>query len=175
VEVHASRERAFEEVYRECLPDVRTYAAAHVGRSEVDDIVSSTFMTVWQKFEEAPPLSRRAWVIGVARNHCRNRWRSNRRFASLVDEIVLARPKLEVGLTAAGVDPGALSVVTDLIPDLEAGERELLVLTGWLELSPAEIGEVLGVPAGTVRVRLHRLRAMLAQRLTPGDEGEVTA
>ena len=64
-----------------------------------------------------------------------------------------------------GVSAETMSALTDAVGDLSADDRELLVLVGWLELSPTEIGEVVGMPAGTVRVRLHRLRALLSQRL----------
>jgi RNA polymerase sigma factor (sigma-70 family) len=163
--VGGERHREFEQVYRECLPHVRMYAAARVGRDEVDDVVNATFFTVWQRFDEAPPLSRRAWVLGVARNHCRNRWRTSRRFSALVDEIVKARPRLEIGLDDAGVAPETLAAFAAVIPQLTPRERELLVLTSWLELSPNEIAEMIDETPGSVRVRLHRLRATMVNRL----------
>jgi RNA polymerase sigma factor (sigma-70 family) len=48
---------------------------------------------------------------------------------------------------------------------LSAGERELLLLIAWSELSYEEAAEVLGVPIGTVRSRLSRARQKLRRRL----------
>jgi len=45
--------------------------------------------------------------------------------------------------------------------------REAIVLREFEELSYAEIGEVTGVPIGTVMSRLARGRAMLAKELLP--------
>ncbi len=163
--VPTGREGEFEGVYRDCLHEVRKYAAAHVGRDDVDDVVNATFMSVWQRFDDAPPLSRRAWVLGVARNHCRNRWRTDRRFSGLVDEIAFARPRLETKLSDERVGFEVLDNFQRAIEALSADDRELLVLSGWLELSPSEIAEVLGIQAGTVRVRLHRLRNLLTTKL----------
>lgn len=170
--VVSEREGRFEAVYRECLRDVKAYAASHVGRGDVDDVVSATFMSVWQRFDEVPWGSHRAWVLGVCRNHCRNRWRTDRRFAALVDEIMLARPVT----SAEDSDVGRIdtaSTVAAAIGSLSVDDRELLVLSAWLELSPSEIAEVLGIPGGRVRVRLHRLRSALSRELDRREEGDL--
>lgn len=161
-------------MYRTLLGDVRKYAIAHVGRDYADDVVSATFMTVWQRFDEVPRQSARAWVLGVARNHCRNRWRSDRRFSDLVDEIIAARPKIESRLAEAGVSSETISLLTGVIPGLSAKDRELLVLIGWMDLTPAEAAEVLGATSGSVRVRWHRLRTQLGSQLAVAmnDDGK---
>jgi RNA polymerase sigma factor, sigma-70 family len=170
--VVSEREGRFEAVYRECLRDVKAYAASHVGRGDVDDVVSATFMSVWQRFDEVPWPSHRAWVLGVCRNHCRNRWRTDRRFAALVDEIMLARPVTSAeDADVGGID--AASTVAAAIGSLSVDDRELLVLSVWMELSPSEIAEVLGVPSGRVRVRLHRLRVALGRELGQREEGDL--
>jgi RNA polymerase sigma-70 factor (ECF subfamily) len=173
-EVRSTRDGDFEAVYRTFLGDVRKYATAHVGRDHADDVVSATFTTVWQRFDELPRTSTRSWVLGVARNHCRNRWRSDRRFSNLVDELIAARPKVESRLAEAGVSTEVLSMLAGVIPDLSAKDRELLVLIGWMDLTPAEAAEVLGASAGAVRVRWHRLRNVVGARLAiaMGDDGE---
>jgi RNA polymerase sigma factor (sigma-70 family) len=168
--VRSGREGDFEVVYRDCLLDVRKYATAHVGRDDVDDVVNATFMSVWQRFDDAPPLSRRAWVLGVARNHCRNRWRTDRRFSSLIDEITFARPRIESKLADEGVAAEVVDEMQKAMVAMSADDRELLVLAGWLELTPSEIAEIVGVPSGTVRVRLYRLRSAMAARLAQRSE-----
>jgi RNA polymerase sigma-70 factor (ECF subfamily) len=44
-------------------------------------------------------------------------------------------------------------------------ERELLLLVTWEELSPTEAAQVIGVPAGTARSRLHRARSRMRELL----------
>lgn len=168
--MRTSREGKFELVYRECLPHVKTYALSRVGRTNADDVVNATFLSVWQRLDEIPWSSQRAWVLGVCRNHCRNRWRSDRRFAALVREVQAARPSVCDQLTSAGLDVELLVELQTLLPSLSADDRELFVLAMWMEFTPSEIAEVLGVPAGTVRVRLHRLRAALALRFGAVDQ-----
>lgn len=167
----SGRRERFEVLYRECVADVKLYARAQVGRMDEDDVVSDTFWSVWQRFDDVPWESRRAWVLGVCRNHCRNRWRADRRFAALVDEVVAARPRLELGLAADGLDVDSLVVLERVLPTLSRDDRELFVLTAWLAMTPAQIAATIGVPAGRVRVRLHRLRAVLAAHLVDGVRG----
>jgi DNA-directed RNA polymerase specialized sigma24 family protein len=45
-------------------------------------------------------------------------------------------------------------------------ERELLLLVAWEQLTPSEAAEVLEIPAGTARSRLHRARERMRERLT---------
>ena len=51
------------------------------------------------------------------------------------------------------------------ILSLPSGYREAVVLCEFHELSYAEAAQVLGCAVGTVRSRLHRARALLAERL----------
>jgi DNA-directed RNA polymerase specialized sigma24 family protein len=64
-----------------------------VSPDDVDEIVSSTFMTAWQKFDDIANGSERAWLLGVARNHCRNRFRARRR----ADALTAADPAIGDG------------------------------------------------------------------------------
>lgn len=48
---------------------------------------------------------------------------------------------------------------------ISAREREALVLVDWLQMNADEAGKVLGIKAGSVRVRLHRGRATLRELL----------
>jgi RNA polymerase sigma factor (sigma-70 family) len=54
---------------------------------------------------------------------------------------------------------------TGALHRLPALDREVLTLTVWEGLSPEEVGRLLQVLAGTIRVRLHRARARLRRLL----------
>jgi RNA polymerase sigma-70 factor (ECF subfamily) len=55
----------------------------------------------------------------------------------------------------------AAEQVAEAVEALDPDDRELLVLIAWERLSSAEVAEVLGIPAGTVRSRLQRIRNQL--------------
>jgi RNA polymerase sigma-70 factor (ECF subfamily) len=50
---------------------------------------------------------------------------------------------------------------------LSPGDRELLVGRYWLDLTHRELAHRLGIPVGTAKVRLHRLRSDLRTSLSP--------
>jgi RNA polymerase sigma factor (sigma-70 family) len=49
-------------------------------------------------------------------------------------------------------------------------QREILVLREWLDLGAEDIGAILRISPSTARVRLHRARASLRERLGDGYE-----
>jgi len=56
------------------------------------------------------------------------------------------------------------------LKELTAGQREIILLRDYLDLSYAEIADVLDVAAGTVMSRLHRARMALKEVLESNDE-----
>jgi RNA polymerase sigma-70 factor (ECF subfamily) len=51
---------------------------------------------------------------------------------------------------------------------LPAGLREVIILCAFEEMSYEQAAQVLGVPVGTVRSRLHRAKARLADAVSVG-------
>jgi RNA polymerase sigma-70 factor, ECF subfamily len=152
------RQTEFERIYREHLSDVKRYARSQVGHVDADDIVSATFMSVWNRFDDTPVLSERAWILGIVRNHCLNEWRSRRRFAGLVDAVITARPQIESRLSAANVGLEAYELFGSEMASWSADDCELFVLSCCLEYTPSEIAEVIGAAPGATRMRLQRFR-----------------
>jgi RNA polymerase sigma-70 factor (ECF subfamily) len=48
---------------------------------------------------------------------------------------------------------------------LATGDRDVLVLVAWEQLTYEEVARALNIPVGTVRSRLHRARAQVRRRL----------
>jgi RNA polymerase sigma factor (sigma-70 family) len=74
--------------------------------------------------------------------------------------------------TSPGVEAVEPSRVEEALADLDPTALEIVRLAYWDGLSHGEIGEVLGLSANTVAVRLHRARAGLRDRLTPREDEE---
>ena len=51
------------------------------------------------------------------------------------------------------------------LADLSAGDRDVVVLIAWEQLTYEETARALGIPVGTVRSRLNRARARLRRVL----------
>jgi RNA polymerase sigma-70 factor, ECF subfamily len=59
--------------------------------------------------------------------------------------------------------------IAPAIADLSEGDRDVLLLTSWAGLSTVEVADALGIPVGTVRSRLHRVRRQLSILTTPKE------
>jgi RNA polymerase sigma-70 factor (ECF subfamily) len=133
-----------------------------------DDLFQESWIRVSRardRFDRSRRFS--TWLFQIANNLCRDRWRRQdarrRAFDALRDEVsatgrdAAAPPELP--------PDGRLIERLDALPDRL---REVLVLRHYHELGEAEIAEVLGIPRGTVKSRLHAAvraaRALLEER-----------
>jgi RNA polymerase sigma-70 factor, ECF subfamily len=64
--------------------------------------------------------------------------------------------------------------VRQAVERLDAGEREILMLREYEQLSYSEIGELLRIPVNTVRSRLFRGRMALKSLLAEDKERQVS-
>jgi RNA polymerase sigma-70 factor, ECF subfamily len=108
----------------------------------------------------------------VATNACLDELRRRRRrpLPGLPDD--LGHPgHSDLGATAAGIEglPDRL-VIDDALDTLPEDFRAPVVLRDLCDLDYAEIARTLGIPPGTVRSRIARGRAQLAQLLDPGNQ-----
>lgn len=145
---------------------VHAYAARRVGAELARDVVADTFRIALEQFDRFDPVrgTERAWLFGIATNLLHRHWRTEARRlrASQVagsraiapfDPLVRAEERIDAGR--------AVDALVDALDALDPGDRDVLVLTVWEELTSAEVAEVLGIPAGTVRSRLNRIRRHL--------------
>ena len=100
----------------------------------------------------------RAWAYRIVANKCADWLRRRQRERLDASAHHPAEP------SAPGSDRSQDELQTAL-RDLPADRREILVLRYLDELSTAEIAEVLGIPEGTVKSRLHHARNHLREVL----------
>ncbi len=77
------------------------------------------------------------------------------------------REPFEAADPPVGADPEAALWVRRAVEQLDAGEREVLLLREYEQLSYEEIAGVLRIPVNTVRSRLFRARMALKDLLVP--------
>ena len=116
------------------------------------------FRIAWQRFADVEPTL--PWLYGIARNVVGTEYRRTTRLAALVQ-----RSEGE-SLIAAQLpdDPRSLEVRLALA-QLRPADRELLFMTYWEDLTPAEVAEILGIAVASVWMRLTRARAALGKKL----------
>ena len=166
-------EQRFSSFFAEHSGHVRRYAMTLVLDDEVDDVVQRTLLTAWQRFDDIPEGSEREWLFGVVRNHCRNVWRTERRSKALVAAIEHARPQVIVEVVQQGFDPAEVAPLLQAVGELNEADCEVMVLTGFHEMTPLEIATCTGEEPGAVRVRLNRARKKLRERFAElNEDGE---
>lgn len=159
--------------FDEHAPSLGSYAARRVGPSLARDIVAETFRIACEQYDQFDPSrgAERAWLFGIATNLIRRHWRTEERrlriqaHASRIDS-TRGDPLLRVDerLDASR----QYQRVVDAVAELDPEDRDLLVLIAWEQMTSREVAAVLGIPAGTVRSRLKRIRTHLAENVPEG-------
>ncbi len=144
--------------------DLLRYLRGLTGHRQLaEDLLHDTFVQAMRGLEQLRRAnSPRAWLFSIARHLGLNALRRRRTVVSL-SETATAAP------TTAGPD-AKLERVREAIARLPAVHREALQLRLHVGLSYEEIAEVLGVPVGTVRSRLHNAVRSLRQQLNPDED-----
>jgi RNA polymerase sigma-70 factor (ECF subfamily) len=165
------RSRRFDALFEAFHSDVVAYCRWRGGStSDAQDVVAEVFLTVWRRLEDVPGGdAARVWLYAAARRTIANQRRSARRRAALTERIALTMPPHD-----PTSDPED-SLVRQALHRLGPLDREVLLLSEWEGLSPAQIASVLSCPKVTARGRLHRARRRFRsafEELTAGEHGE---
>jgi RNA polymerase sigma-70 factor (ECF subfamily) len=162
-------------LFRAHYPTVVAFLACRVPVEDAKDLGAEVFVEAWRQRDHVVVDEDRGWLpwlFTVARRMS-NAWVAAQAAAGARNARI-APPALE-DFTARVVEVDAanqqLSAALAAMLRLGEEDREVLELCGLFGFTPAQASITLGVPAGTVRVRLHRAR----QRLAEAIEGEVAS
>jgi RNA polymerase sigma-70 factor (ECF subfamily) len=149
----------FTAIYDGCRQRVWAYVASRAGRQVADEVVSETFTVAWRRLDDVPeqPLP---WLLVVARNILRDSIRAEARSASVAAELMSWAEPAEADIAEEVSERYALLKALATLPE---DDRELLILSAWQGLTPAQAAAVVGCSPITLRVRLHRARKRLGQ------------
>jgi RNA polymerase sigma factor (sigma-70 family) len=165
-------EDRFRVLFDEQFRSIYGYALRRASSPEAAaDVVAETFTTAWRRFSDVPEGKQaRLWLYGVAARVLANTRRGEQRRDRLIDKLgALAAERIRSDTSHLG-DPLGVRV-QEALDSLPSRDREVLVLSAWEQLTPAEIAVVLDVPPATVRTRLHRARRRVRAHLNglPAD------
>jgi RNA polymerase sigma-70 factor (ECF subfamily) len=146
----------------------------HLGPRDpwAEDLAQDVFLQVHRKagsFEGRSSF--KTWLYAVALNLCRDHARRQRRTVRLaaqdeeVDAIATI-PDASLGPFEQLDRAEQIARLRAAVDRLSLTYRTILQLRDWEDMSYDEIAQVLGVPVGTVRSRLHNARVALARELT---------
>ena len=102
------------------------------------------------------------WFLHIVRNRCIDLIRRRRPGDAKVEQLSDPGAGPENSLKIAQRDKELQLALTKL----STGQRQIVILRDYMDLSYAEIAQVLGIASGTVMSRLHRARLALKEELT---------
>ena len=167
--LHSRDEAAFRALYRRHAPGLWRMALrlARGAEDEARELVQETWVRAVEGLEGFRwESSLRTWLVSVAMNVARERARWAGRETPVGDPV--GNVEMPPGVGRSTVEPIDLGRAIDALPD---GYRKVLVLHDLEGFTHEEIGELLGVAAGTSKSQLHRARARVRARLTVGEGG----
>jgi RNA polymerase sigma factor (sigma-70 family) len=163
----------FEIAFEQHFPPIYRFISRRVGTALAEDLVAETFATAYRRRASFEPerASLRAWLYGIATNLVRSHWRAEQHLLALDARLL---PETDLADGSDAIDQRVIAAL--LAPRLAAalglltrGQRDVLLLHAWAELSHEEIAAVLEIAPGTARSRLSRARAALREQLGDFD------
>ena len=164
--VAAGDEEALALLYRRYERPLHALLGRYTGGRDVDDLAQETWLRVVRAAGRFDPARRfSTWLFQIALNLARD-WR-RRPPAVPVDPVSVAiRPAPDA---RARVDAGLDA--TRLLAALPDAQRAVVILRHFHDLGEDEVAEILDVPRGTVKSRLHHAMAkLLALAATEGRD-----
>lgn len=161
----------FEEIFRRHYSAVYRHAVRRVGVADAADLAADVFVRALAG-RDRYDLSRPdclPWLYGIAANLAGDRLRSMRRRGGkssppspVADTTEEADSRLEAERLAGLINP--------VLQNLSDDDRKTFLLYALDELTYGEIGDLLGVPAGTVGSRISRVRRLILDAVPDLEE-----
>jgi RNA polymerase sigma factor (sigma-70 family) len=161
---------AFSAVFDACAKSVYNHAFRLTGDwSAAEEVMAMTFLEAWRSRERIAKDggSLKPWLLGIATNLARGQRRAARRHRNALARLAVSDelPDFADDVSGRLDDAARIRALHRALAGLTRPELEVLALCVWSGLGYAEAAEALGIPVGTVRSRLSRVRAKLV-RLT---------
>lgn len=145
------------------LPQLRAFAISLTRNSNAaDDLVQDTIVKAWRKFDHYEPgTNLQAWLFTILRNTFYSDLRKAKREHMSSEDV-------DTDLVTSGDNGDEQIALIDFeraLGMLPAEQREALVLVGASGLSYQDAASTCGVAIGTIKSRINRGRARLAELL----------
>ena len=165
----AGEEAAFREIVSRYKNSLYAFLKRFLNRQDlVEDVFQETFLQLFtsrESFDPARPL--RPWLFTIAANKAKDALRKQQRTAAIPIGTVADSQEMSFDdvlntLTSVNVIPydnleksETASYVRKIIADMPENLREILILAYFDKFSYKQIAQILSIPIGTVKSRLH--------------------
>lgn len=147
----------WDEVHRLCLSFAFRYVKS---RAEAEDIAQDAMLRAWRKRDSLRNSeARKSWLGTIVRNEALREFARKRPAPSDTIEVAHGSDDERVLATVERADLHAA------LERLNQRDRQLVRLRYDEDMTQEAIAHRLGIPLGTVKVRLHRVRAKLRREI----------
>jgi RNA polymerase sigma-70 factor (ECF subfamily) len=149
------------------IPNMRAFAISLCGnRDRADDLVQEALVKAWNHLDSFQVgTNLKAWLFTILRNAYFSELRKTKREVADSDGLMAAR----VAVPAEQHAHLDLKDLAKALAQLPADQREALILVGAEGFSYEEAASISGCAVGTVKSRVNRARAKLAQLMASPD------
>jgi RNA polymerase sigma-70 factor (ECF subfamily) len=167
----------FAVLYDRYAASLYRFAYRRVGPEAAEDVVADTFLVAFrrrQQYDVARPDAR-PWLFGIVTKEIARRRRSEQaRYRALARAAEESTVDGHADRVAAGVSAqAARASLAAALARLSPGDRDVLLLIAWGDLTYEEVAQALNIPVGTVRSRLNRARHKTREALGGTDPTEL--
>lgn len=159
----------FSTLYKAHSKDVYNYLLRLTKDPHIsENIVADTFITVITKIDTYNPekCGIKTWFITIARNRYIDMYRKeaeNKQATVNIDTegVFLVDNSTEKATESADI----YVILREMVSELDHNQQEMVRLRYWKQYTHPEIADILGLPEGTVKGTLHRIKLRLRKRL----------
>ena len=166
--VSTDDDRAFGELYHRHARRLMGFFFRQIDRDEAlaADLMQDAFLRIWTARDKFTGTSFRTWLFTIAFNLLKNHYRHTEHQKQFEQFVAQHQPATEDSNIIEKLDDAAFDLaLRQELERMSPDGRLLFSLRFEEELSVPQIAEVMAIPEGTVKSRLHTLTQTLKQKL----------
>ncbi len=145
------------------------YVSFRLGRELAEDLVGETFLIAFRRRHTYDIAYRdaRPWLLGIATKLITGHRRSEVSRYRALERQSPAQPVEgpEEAIARDMTARGSRTALLDALAKLSRGDRDVLLMVAWSDMTYDEAARALGIPVGTVKSRLNRARRKVRHAL----------
>ena len=156
---------ALRELFSRHAPWVASRLRAVLPAADVEDVLQETFLAVWRGAAGYRRDGAGGWLWGIARRQAALWLRRRGRAEAVPAALAAAGEKESVDPAELAVSRAELADALEVLGPQGSPQRETWRLMYVEDRTVAEVAELTGVPAGTVKSRAYQIRRLMRAAL----------
>lgn len=163
-------EKLINEYYNYIYLVIKNMSSIAITEEDIEEILSDTFLAIWKNADRLNKTTNiKAYLMGAAKNITRNKYRDTVMNFSIADyeDKLCDTLMLETSIE----EKERMNVLKNLVNTFDSVEHDIFIMFYYDDLKIKEIAKILNLSTGNVKVKLHRIRKEIKNRLKNGGYG----